>query len=251
VGRFIIRWATFAAIANSSTTVVVTGTTYYHYNPWYRKTMYDGEEGYLLTSPPIGYESEELPDGAETVDVEGTTYHYADWGFWQAKSGGGYIVVAPPPGAQVKTIPEESVKHDDEGDVALYQFDQMYFTQESNDAGQAVYEVQPQPPAEELESIPDGSPSFVADAETYYYVDFNFYVAYDEDGKTGFVNGEPDIGAQLDTLPEQAEAIEYENVTYYQWDSVFFEEVEDDAGGTFYEVVDSPGDDEVVDLESE
>ncbi len=36
-------------------------------------------------------------------------------------------------------------------------------------------------------------------------------------------------------------------VTYYQFDTVFFEEVEDDSGSTFYEVVGSPdGSDEEV-----
>ena len=43
--------------------------------------------------------------------------------------------------------------------------------------------------------------------------------------------------------------IEEDGVTYYQFDSVFFEQVEDDSGKTFYEVVGSPdGSDEEVEI---
>ncbi len=36
-------------------------------------------------------------------------------------------------------------------------------------------------------------------------------------------------------------------VTYYQFDTVFFEEVEDDSGSTFYEVLGNPdGSDEEI-----
>ena len=82
----------------------------------------------------------------------------------------------------------------------------------------------------------------MADQETYYYVDFNFYVAFEENGKKGYVNGEPDVGAQADKLPDDVTTVEEDGVTYYQFDSVFFEEVDDEDGdgGTFYEVVGSP-----------
>lgn len=64
---------------------------------------------------------------------------------------------------------------------------------------------------------------------------------YQENGKKGFVNGEPEIGAQVGELPDEVTTVEEAGVTYYQFDTVFFEEVEDDSGGTFYEVVGSPG----------
>jgi len=251
VGRFIIRTATFVAIANSSssTTYVVYGTSYVHYNPWYRPVLYEGEEGHVLTAPPVGYEADALPEGGETVTVDGETYTYADWGFWQPSSGG-YAVVDPPVGAEVSTLPDSAVAHDDEGEEPLYQFDRSYYSKSTNDAGRTVYVVEPQPPAEEIDSIPAGSVSFEADDETYYYVDFNFYVAYDEDGETGYVNGEPDIGAQVNTLPAGTTEIEYEDITYHQFDTVFFEEVEDESGTAFYEVIDSPGDDEVTEVEA-
>ena len=100
VGRFILRAATWTAIANSSssTTYVVYGTTYVHYNPWYRPVMYEGEEGHVLTAPPVGYQADTLPEGGEKITFESETYTYADWGFWQP-SGNGYVVVDPPVGA--------------------------------------------------------------------------------------------------------------------------------------------------------
>jgi hypothetical protein len=250
VGRTLIRWATFAAIANSSstTTVVVYGGTYWHYNPWYRKALYDGEEVYVLTTAPVGWETEALPEGAETIQHEGQTYYYADWAFFQAASGGGYVVVAAPTGAEVSAIPEEAAIHE-EGDVTLYQFDTLYFTPTTNDAGRQAYLVEPAPPEEELDEIPAGSPSFIADEETFYYVNFNLYVEFEENGRKGYVNGEPEIGAQLDALPEGVTTIEEDGRTYYQFDMVFFEEVEDEDGNPFYEVIDSPDGSEVAELQ--
>ncbi len=151
----VLRWATFAAIANSSTTVVVHSSTYYHYNPWYRKVLFEGEEGYVLTSAPVDWETDTLPDGAETIEFEGTTYYYADWSFFKEASGGGYVVVEPPVGAEVSAIPEEAVAHD-EGDVPLYQFDRLFFSKTTNDAGREVYLVEPAPPEEELGGGRDG-----------------------------------------------------------------------------------------------
>ncbi|UCD24413.1 MAG: hypothetical protein JSW51_00395 [Gemmatimonadota bacterium] len=251
VSRVLITTAAFVAIANSSnsTTYVVYGTTYVRVNPWYRKALHDGEEVYVLTSAPVGWETETLPDGAETIEVDGATYYYADWSFFQEASGGGYVVVEPPVGAEVSAIPEEAVAHE-EGDVTLYQFDNSYFTKATNDAGREVYLVEPAPPEEEIDEIPADAISFVADGETFYYVNFNLYVEYEENGQTGYVNGEPEVGAQLDELPEGTTTIEEDGRTFYQFDMVFFEEVEDEDGNPFYEVIDSPDGSEVVELEA-
>jgi hypothetical protein len=129
----------------------------------------------------------------------------------------------------------------------MYQYDNLYLSKDTNSSGKTIYRVEPQPPDEEIDSIPSGSPSMVADGETYYYVNYNFYVEYEESGKTGYVNGEPEIGAQLDEVPEGVTTVEESGVTYYQFDTVFFEEVEDESGETFYEVVGSPdGSDEEI-----
>lgn len=65
---------------------------------------------------------------------------------------------------------------------------------------------------------------------------------------SAYVRGESEVGAQVDALPEGTTEIEYDGVAYHQFDMVFFEEVEDEKGNPFYEVVDAPGDDEVIEL---
>jgi len=245
--RFVfLSTVAFGATASTSTTHVHNSVTYVHVNPWYRKVLYDGEEGYILTTAPIGYERDVLPDEVEAITLEGETYYYAEWSFYQAAPSGGYVVVAPPVGAEVSSIPDEAIK-ESEGDITVYQLDELYFTEDSNEAGTTIYRVEPKPPEEEVDAIPTGSKSFDADGETYHYVNYNFYVEYEENGKTGFVNGEPELGAQVATLPEGATPVEVGGVTYHQFDSVFFEEVETDTAETFFEVVGSPdGADEAV-----
>ncbi len=48
----------------------------------------------------------------------------------------------------------------------------------------------------------------------------------------------PDLDAQVDTIPEGVTELEVDGVTYYQFDSIYFEQVEDEDGTTFYQVVD-------------
>ena len=235
----------FITVASASV-IYVSGTrysyrtvTYYHVNPWYRRVLRGGEEGYVLSTAPVGHQQDQLPDGTETVEVDGRTYYYADAAFWQKAPAGGYVVVVAPVGAEVSSIPEKTSAQI-EGDFTTYQYDDLFLTKDTNRSGKAMYRVEPPPPEEEIDSIPTGSPSFQADGETFYYVDFDFYVEFKEAGKRGFVNGEPEIGAQVDKLPADVARVVENGATYYQFDTVFFEEVEDESGKTFYEVVGSP-----------
>jgi hypothetical protein len=247
VRRVFIAPAVFVA-RPGRVTVVVGTTAFIRINPWYRTVIFEGDEGYVLMSAPVGYETDALPGGAETIDVDGQTYAYAEWSFYQQTAEGGYVVVDAPAGAEVSAIPEEANLHDDEGEEPLYQFDNTYFSQDTNDAGATIYRVEPQPPEEEIDTIPAGSPSFVAADETYHHVNYSFYVEYEENGQSGFVNGEPDIGAPVDELPTEAQEVA-DNL--YQFDTVFFEAVENENGSVFYEVVDSPDGEEVVEVESD
>jgi hypothetical protein len=243
---FFFTLVAFAAISASSTTYTSGSVTYVRVNPWYRRVLREGEDGYTLSAAPVGYRQDELPAGSETVQVDGDTYYWAAAAFWQKSSDGGYVVVEPPVGAEVSSLPKDAATQT-EGDVTVYVYDTLFFTKDTNNSGRTVYRLEPPPAEEEIDSIPPGSPSFVADQETYYYVNYNFYVEFEENGKTGFVNGEPENGAQVDTLPEEVTTVEEGGVTYYQFDTVFFEEVEDDSGSTFYEVVGSPdGSDEEI-----
>ncbi len=54
-----------------------------------------------------------------------------------------------------------------------------------------------------------------------------------------------DQGAQVDKLPDGVTELEEDGQKYYQFDSVFFEEVETEGGDVFYEVVGSPGEEDV------
>jgi hypothetical protein len=236
----------FSASSSSATTHTYGSTTYYHVNPWYRRVLREGEEGYVLCTAPVGHKQDQLPDGSETVQVDDQTYYYVEASFWQ-KAGGEYVVVAPPVGAEVSSVPENALS-ETEGDITVYQYDDLYLTKDVNSSGQTIYRVEPQPPEEEIDAIPAGSPSFEAGGETYYYVDYDFYVAFEDGGEKGYVNGEPEIGAQLDELPTEVTTFEENGTNYYQFDTVFFEEVEGDDGKTFYEVVGSPdGSDQEVD----
>lgn len=236
----------FVAIASSATRYTYSSATYYHVNPWYRRVLREGEEGYILSSAPVGHRASQLPDGAEKVKFEGKTYYYAEASFWQKTSNGEYVVVKAPVGAEVSSVPEKAMS-ETEGEITVYQYDDLYLSKDTNSSGKTIYRVEPQPSEEEIDSIPSGSPSFVADDETYYYVDYSFYVAFKENGQKGYVNGEPEIGAQVEKLPDEATPVEEDGVTYHQFDTVFFEEVESDDGKTFYEVVASPdGSDEEI-----
>ena len=52
----------------------------------------------------------------------------------------------------------------------------------------------------------------------------------------------------LDELPKGTTTVEEDGRTFYQFDMVFFEEVEDEKGNPFYEVIESPDGSETVEL---
>ena len=67
VRRVFLRPAVFVAIPGPRVTVVVGTATFIRINPWYQTVLYEGDEGYVLMSAPVGYETDILPDGAETT----------------------------------------------------------------------------------------------------------------------------------------------------------------------------------------
>lgn len=238
-----MTWAVWATW--TPRTVVVYGSTYYHYNGvWYTRAVHEAETVYVITSAPEGYEVDSLPDDTEVLEVDGRTYYLSEHTFYQRIQRDGsdiYVVVDPPAGAQVASIPENVVEHD-EGDVTVYQYDETFYTQETGDSGNQVYEVQPAPAEEELDEMPSHAVSFVVDEETYYYVDRGLYVAA-EGG--GYVMSEPALGETASQLPDGATVINEGDETYFQLDTVFFKPVETESGTT-YEVVPAPDGSEIV-----
>jgi len=218
--------------------VVYGGTYYYYEDEWYREVIYEGETGGVQTTPPVGHETDELPQGAQSLPYGGDVYSYANGAFYKPKPDGGWIVVEPLVGAEVSSIPAGAVKYDDEGSLEIYQFDGTYWSKFTNFSSQTAYRVEPPPPAEEIDEIPTGSPSFVADGERYFYVNYSWYVAYEVNGKQGYTNGEPGIDAQVEKLPSGSTQLKIDGVTYQQFDTLYFEQVEDANGSTFYQIVD-------------
>ena len=236
-------WATYTP----RTVVVYESTYYYNDGVWYTRRVNEGETVYVVTSAPEGYEVESLPEDAEVIEVEGQTYYLSEHTFYQLIQRDGqdiYVVVDPPAGAQVASMPDEVVEHE-EGDVTVYQFDETFYTQEIDDAGTQYYEVQPHPAEEELDELPADAVSFLVDDETYYYVHTALYVAADGGG---YVMSEPALGGMTAQLPDGATVINEGGETYFQFDTVFFKQIES-ASGTTYEVVPAPDGSEIVEEE--
>lgn len=229
-------WATY-----TPRTVVVYGSTYYHYNGvWYSRAFHEGETVYVLTEAPSGYEVASLPHDTEILEVAGQTYYFSEHTFYQLIRRDGkdiYVVVDPPAGAQVSSMPENVVEHE-EGDVTVYQYDETFYTQETSESGDQVYQIQPRPAKEELDDMPSHAVSFTVDEETYYYVDRGLYVAAAEGG---YVMSEPELGGIAPRLPDGATAINEGDDTYFQLDTVFFKQTDDG-----YEVIPAPDGSEVV-----
>jgi len=238
-------WATYTP----HTYVVYDTTYYYNDGVWYTRAIQEGETVYVMVSAPSGLELESLPGDSEAVDVAGETYYLSDNTFYQRIQRDGkdlYVVVDAPAGAQVSSIPDDVVEHD-EGGEAVYQYDETFYASETDESGKKVYEVQPKPPEEEIDEIPEGTVTFVADEETYYYVTHGFYVGADGGG---YVMSEPPLGSVSEELPDGATVINEGGEVYFQFDTVFFKSVESGAE-TVYEVIPSPDGSEVVEADAE
>jgi hypothetical protein len=76
------------------------GHNYWHDNYyWYAPVWYDDDWHYEYRYPPVGYWYPALPDGYETIEVDGSTYYSSDAMYYQAGTQNGQdgFVVVPPP----------------------------------------------------------------------------------------------------------------------------------------------------------
>ena len=238
-------WATY-----TPRTYVVYDTTYYYNDGiWYTRALQEGETVYVMVSAPSGLELESLPGDPDVLEVDGQTYYLSENTFYQRVQRDGkdlYVVVDAPAGAQVASVPENAVEHDEGGDK-VYQYDETFYTSATDEEGKQVYEVQPVPPEEEIDEIPQGSVTFVADEETYYYVERGLYVAA-EGG--GYVMSEPPLGSTAAELPDGATVINEGGELYFQFDTVFFKSV-GSGEETAYEVIPSPDGSEIAGEDAE
>jgi hypothetical protein len=97
--------------------------------------------------------------------------------------------------------------------------------------------VQSPPPEEEIDSVPGDAVTFAVDGETYYYVENSLYVV---DPEGGYLNAEPPLDGIAQEVPEGATVVQEGGKMYFQFDTVFFEEVTL-GSGTAYRVVPPPG----------
>jgi len=228
---------------------VYSTTYYYNDGVWYTRAVQEGETVYVEVSAPDGLEVESLPGDPEITEVEGQTYYLTEHTFYQKIQRDGkdlYVVVDAPAGAQVSSVPDHAAEHD-EGGEPVYQYDETFYTSTTDESGKQVYEVQPVPAEEEIDEIPEGTVTFVADEETYYYVDRGLYVAA-EGG--GYVTSEPPLGSVASKLPDGATVINEEGQTFFQFDTVFFKPI-GSGSDTAYEVIAAPDGSEIVQEDAE
>jgi hypothetical protein len=233
---------------------------------YYVPAVQEGETVYVLVQAPSGHEVDSLPPEAEEVQVNEQTYYFADNTFYQQIQRDGktkYVVVDPPAGATVPELPEQTAEYEEDGET-VYQYDKTYYAKASAEEGGqgyvvqspppeeeiasvpadavTLYVVQSPPPEEEIASVPADAVTFEVDGETYYYVENSLYV---DDTKGGYLNAEPPMDGIAQEIPEGATVVQEGGKMYFQFDTVFFEQVTS-GSGTTYKVVPPPGASEVA-----
>jgi hypothetical protein len=146
------------------------------------------------------------------------------------------VVIDPPVGANVPDLPEQTAQYEEDGET-VYQYDETYYQKASAEEGGQGYVVQAPPPEEKVDSVPTDAVTFTVDGETYYYLENALYVA---DANGGYVNGEPPMDGIAQDVPEGSTVVQEGGKMYFQFDTVFFEQVTS-GSGTTYKVVPPPG----------
>jgi hypothetical protein len=90
------------------------------------------------------------------------------------------------------------------------------------------------PSGAELESL-ENPTVMVIDGEEYYLDNGSFYQQIRRDGKVLYVVVDPPVNAEVPSLPEGARELQVGDVTYYQFDRVFYRKL-----GEIYVVVEPP-----------
>jgi len=218
----------------------VSGTTYYYHDSvYYVPAVQEGETVYVVVQAPSGHEVDTLPPDAKEVLVNEQTYYFADNIFYQQITRDGktkYVIVDPPTGAKVSELPEQTAEYEEDGET-IYQYDETYYREASAEEGGEGYVVQSPPPEQEIDSVPADAVTFVVDSKTYYYVENSLYI---DDSKGGYLNAEPPMDGIAQEIPEGATVVQEGGKMYFQFDTVFFEQVTS-GSKTTYKVVPPPG----------
>ena len=213
-------------------TVVVVDHTYHYYYPpqthvWYVKSSSNGQEGYVVVSPPANYEVDQLPKDAKEVKVEDQIYYFSEveGAFYVKIEREGktrYVIVDPPLGAMVDALPAQAIEHN-EDDEKVYQYGKTFYVKETDDTGKTGYVVTTPPPSEviEVDKMADDTITLNVDGTVYFYVDGAFYLPDKESGENVYGVADPPVGGKVETPPDGAVVFTVKGVTYYQFDNVF------------------------------
>jgi Family of unknown function (DUF6515) len=94
---------------------------------YFEGVFYDsGPSGYVVIDPPIDADIPDVPPGAETVQVNGTVYYYADGTFYVQQADGSYVVAAAPIGVTVSMLSPDATAVVING-ATYYQADGTYY----------------------------------------------------------------------------------------------------------------------------
>jgi len=146
-----------------------------------------------------------------------------------------FVIVDPPTGAKVPELPEQTAVYEEDGET-VYQYDKTYYAKASAEEGGQGHVVQSPPPEEKIAGVPADAVTFKVDGETYYYVENSLYV---DDTQGGYLNAEPPMDGIAQEIPEGATVVQEGGKMYFQFDTVFFEQVTS-GSGTTYKVVPPP-----------
>ncbi|UCF33424.1 MAG: hypothetical protein JSV78_13930 [Phycisphaerales bacterium] len=229
------------------TVVVVDRTYYYYYYPsthvWYVKSSHNGQEGYVVVSPPANYEVDQLPTDAKEVKVEDQVYYFSkvEGAFYIKIERDGktrYVIVDAPLGALVDALPDQAIEYEEDGDK-VYQYGETYYVMETDPAGKAGYVVTAPPASEvvEVDEMAEDTITMEVDGTAYYYMDGAFYLPDRESGENVYSVAEPPLGGNVETVPDGSVVFTIDGMTYYQFDNVFFTQAEDDG----FTIVAEPG----------
>jgi hypothetical protein len=94
---------------------------------YFEGVFYDGgTSGYVVIDPPVDADIPEVPPGAETMEVNGTVYYYADGVFYVQQADGSYVVVAAPIGVTVSMLSPDATLTTING-TTYYQAEGTYY----------------------------------------------------------------------------------------------------------------------------
>jgi hypothetical protein len=210
---------------------------------------------------PIRYASYFYHRPHVVIPYGGLSYYYSD-GYYYRPYGSYFNVVIPPIGLHISVLPR-GYRQFLYGPDLYYYYNGTYYRNGDNS-----YEVVAPPVGAEVAEIPEGAKTVVIDNRKYFEYHGTYYketikpngeIWYTVTGKNGVLNSNPDvqaqtepeqenhfegpeIGTQVDRLPEDCKTIVINNQKYFVApDDTYYQE-QIDNNQIYYKVVGKPSD---------